>query len=459
MTNQEMIDAKIARLAVAPDKYGAATTQLIQMATQDSVATAFVNEYEGCWIYAHGGGWFQWTATHWALDTKKKVLHKIRELSRESNPHGKAANASAVFFGGVQKLLESDPQISRAFHEFDGNAHLLCCLNGVYDLRNGERGNHDPDFLMTQITAVPMGNGTPSRFIQFMDEIADGDSSLVEFLQMALGSCLSGAQEVHQLFYFYGATARNGKNTLADLLAYLLGDYACSFPAEALLNSRSHDSDICSLKGKRIAISSEVPDGSRWNEMRLKNLTSDTMLNARPLYGQWQEFPRMHKHIILGNHRPTLNTMDQGVTSKFVLVPFNVSFKGREDFDLPQKLKAEGPDILGWLLAGHLKWRENGMRLPPCKAVDEATNDYFDSQATVDMWVEERCRLVDNAHCVGREKTQAKYLYDDYREWKQGRGEQPMSLTRWGEHMGLRFRKVKANGVRYVGVLLKNSSD
>ena len=48
MTNQEMIDAKIARLAVAPDKYGAATTQLIQMATQDSVATAFVNEYEGC---------------------------------------------------------------------------------------------------------------------------------------------------------------------------------------------------------------------------------------------------------------------------------------------------------------------------------------------------------------------------------------------------------------------------
>jgi len=30
-----------------------------------------------------------------------------------------------------------------------------------------------------------------------------------------------------------------------------------------------------------------------------------------------------------------------------------------------------------------------------------------------------------------------------------------MSLARWGEHMGPRFRKVKANGVRYIGVLLK----
>ena len=453
MDNFEHVKDKIARLETHRDRVCAVTTQLIQTRTQDAVATAFANQYEGRWIHAHGGGWFQWTGKHWASDTTKQIPRKIRELARESNPYGKAANASAHFFYGVRKLLEADPVISRQFQEFDRNANLLCCPDAVYDLRDGSRRNHDPDLLMTQITAVPLGGDTPTRFVRFMDEIADIDSSLVEFLQMALGSCLSGAQEVHQLFYFYGATARNGKNTLADLIAFLLGDSATSFPAEALLHNRFHDSDICTLKGKRIAISSEVPDGSRCNEMRLKNLTSDTMLTARPMYGQWQEFPRTHKHIILGNHRPALNTMDQGVTSKFLLVPFKVSFKGREDFDLPQKLKAEGPDILGWLLKGHLKWRKNGMRLPPCKAVEEATNDYFESQATVDMWVEERCQHVDNEHCVGRDK--ANDLYQDYKNWKLDRGEQPMSLTRWGEHMAPSFRKVKANGVRYIGVLLK----
>ena len=97
------------------------------------------------------------------------------------------------------------------------------------------------------------------------------------------------------------------------------------------------------------------------------------------------------------------------------------------------------------------------VRLPGCKAVNEATTDYFESQATVDMWVEERCQLVDNFHCAGRAKAQASHLYGDYKNWKQDRGEQPMSLQCWAEHMGLRFEKVKANGVRYVGVLLKDA--
>lgn len=454
MDNFDHLSDKIARLDARQTKIGAVTTQLIQTGTQDAVATAFVNEYRGQWIYAHGGGWYQWRGTHWALDTTKQIRHQIRELARESNPNGKAANASAHFFQGVQTLLEADPEISREFHEFDRDANLLCCPDATYDLYDGTRVTHDPDLLITQITRVPMGKGTPTRFIQFINEIANNDESLVEFLQVALGSCLSGAQEVHKIFYFYGATARNGKNTLADLFAFLLGDYACYFPAEALMHGRSHDSDICSLKGKRVAISSEVPDRSRWNEMRLKNLTSDTKLTARPLYGSWQEFHRTHKHIILGNHRPALNTMDQGVTSKFVLVPFDVSFKGREDFDLPEKLRAEGPEILGWLMAGHLKWRANGMRLPSCQAVDEATKDYFESQATLDAWIEERCRLVDNAHCVGRDKAKASHLYQDYRQWKESRAEQPISMHLWGEHMRLRFKTVRANGIRYVGVLL-----
>ena len=108
-------------------------------------------------------------------------------------------------------------------------------------------------------------------------------------------------------------------------------------------------------------------------------------------------------------------------------------------------------------MAGHLKWRANGMRLPGCKAVDEATNDYFESQATVNMWVEERCQLVDNSHCAGRAKAQASHLYGDYKDWKLDRGEQPLAMHRWGEHMGLRFEKVKVDGVRYVGVLLKDA--
>ena len=66
----------------------------ITLGTQDAVATAFTNQYEGRFTLM---AWFQWTGKHWASDTTKQILHKIRELARESNPNGKAANASAHF--------------------------------------------------------------------------------------------------------------------------------------------------------------------------------------------------------------------------------------------------------------------------------------------------------------------------------------------------------------------------
>ena len=160
MDNFEHVKDKVARFQAHQSRVSAVTTQLIQTGTQDAVATAFANQYEGRWVHAHGGGWFQWTGKHWASDTTKQILHKIRELARESNPNGKAANASAHFFLGVQKLLEADPVISRPFNEFDRDANLLCCPDAIYDLRDGTKRTHDPDLLTTQITKVPMG-GTP----------------------------------------------------------------------------------------------------------------------------------------------------------------------------------------------------------------------------------------------------------------------------------------------------------
>ena len=40
---------------------------------------------------------------------------------------------------------------------------------------------------------------------------------------------------------------------------------------------------------------------------------------------------------------------------------------------------------------------------------------------------------------------------------KESRAEQPLAMHRWGEHMRLRFKWVRADGIRYVGVLLKEA--
>jgi len=51
-------------------------------------------------------------------------------------------------------------------------------------------------------------------------------------------------------------------------------------------------------------------------------------------------------------------------------IPWNYTLKPEEkDPDFAEKLKAESPGILNWMLAGLRRYLELGKRLPPCKAV------------------------------------------------------------------------------------------
>lgn len=429
--------------------------------TQDSVALAFAQSAVGDWLYAHGGGgWLRWTGSHWAPDTIETIRNEVRDLARWSNPEGKAAPASASFQDGVLKLLTADPAFARDYGDFDTDSSLLCTPAGVYDLSTMTRLEHSRDLLITQCTQVNPEPGRPERFLRFLSEISAGDDELVHFHRLSLGACLSGAPDNHWLLYWYGPTARNGKNTLADLIVWILGDYASTFPTESLMASKqSHPTDLLPVRGKRLVISSEVPDGSRWNEARLKQLVSDETLAARPLYSsRTLNFTRSHKHLIFGNFRPALNAMDPGLTSKLKLVPFNVSFLGREDLSLQSTLRAEAPMILHNLMEAHRQWVDNGRRLPACKVVDEATADYFSAQATVEMWLTECCRVFDNADWPAKDLPRASDLYDNYRNWKRSRGESPMTQQRWGEYMGQCFEKKNREGIRYVGVDLTNEA-
>lgn len=114
--------------------------------------------------------------------------------------------------------------------------------------------------------------------------------------------------------------------------------------------------------------------------------------------------------------------------------------------------------ILHNLMEAHQQWADNGRRLPACKLVDDATADYFSAQATVEMWLMECCREFDNTDVAVLQLPLASDLYNHYRWWKEHRGEQPMTMQRWGEYMGQRFEKKRREGTRYVGVTLSDES-
>lgn len=426
------------------------TQALLQNPTEDNVALAFKEVYGKQYVYLHDvGKWHRWTGKRWALDDEGSVLNAIRELARDHNPDGKAATARSSFYKGVETILRHDPGMVHSAGEFDADNYLLNTPGGIIDLRTGETWPATPEDCVTMITEVSPSNQGGTRFLKFMQEITDGDPELVTYLQTALGACLSGAIESHWLLFWYGPSSRNGKNTLGDTIKWLLGDYAGMMPTSALMSKErdSHATEMMNLKGKRLVISSEVPEGKFWDESRLKECTGEDELQGRYLYRDWVRFRRTHKHLIYGNHQPSLKNIDMAIQSRFKLVPFNVSFLGREDAELPSKLRAEASFILQWLIQGHTQWLEDGRKLPQCRAVDAVTREYFGNQGTVDNWLEERCVLEGVAS--------AKSLYLDYMRYKEERNEQPQNQTRWGSKMASKFEKGRSNGIVYAGVSLK----
>lgn len=422
---------------------------------QDMLAEIFAQRYEGSLVYAHDfGAWLEFNGYQWLKDPTRKAFEYARQLCRELGD-GKQTTRAA-FFSGVEQIAKCDPRLSCGSSEFDSDNYELNTPSGLYDLRTGEVKPHHPEQRLTKITAVAPTAAHGGVFLKAIREICGRDESLVLFHQVSLGAMLSGAREEHWLIYWFG-TGRNGKNLLADLVFSILGEYAHKLPSSALMSKKheSHLSELTGLRGVRLALSSEIEEGSFWNEARLKELTGDEFITARYMGRDAFTFTKSHKHLILGNHRPQIKTVDEAIKNRVLLVPFDVSFAGREDRDLPQKIRAEAGFVLHWLIEGHTAWMENGKRLPKCEAVERATKGYFAAQSTIEMWIEECCRKVDDPDRPASSWCTASELYDNYQQWKRARGEGPVSQTRFGEFMARAYEKTKGSrGFVYVGLEL-----
>ncbi len=430
---------------------------LANVGTQDAVALIFTQRMKGKMLYDRTrNSWMDYDGTRWRKDQWGKAYNLIRDISRELNYEGKASMGAASFCEGVDRHLQSAPEFARTTDQFDLYNYLLNTPAGTFDLRTCKMRPHDPtDFITLCTAAAPEPLGGES-FMQFMREITLNDLDLIQFHQVSLGACLSGAVESHWMLFWIGG-GRNGKNTLGDLVQDAMGDYARKVPASTLM-ARSfdgHPTDIANLQGLRLATSSEINDGDHWNEALINEVTGDATLSARFMRGDYFEFQRTHKHLIYGNYKPQLRSVSDGIRSRIKIVPFNASFKGRENADLPRLLREHLGYVLLWLMEGHRKWLVNGKQLPNCEAVEAESNQYFENQSTPQLWLAERTERVEKDDRPSLQFSKVGDLYRDYKQWKEARSERAVSLTRWLEVLR-GFEKVRSQlGTHYRGLRLR----
>jgi putative DNA primase/helicase len=300
---------------------------------------------------------------------------------------------------------------------------------------------------MTKITAVaPDGNCATPTWDGFLDRVAGGDADLVGFLQRMAGYALTGTTQEHALFFLHGAGA-NGKSTFINAVTAIVGDYHRAAAIETFTASQNerHPTDLAGLRGARLVTSVETEEGRRWAESKVKALTGGDKIAARFMRQDFFEFTPTFKLVIAGNHKPGLRSVNEAIRRRFHLVPFNVVIPPEQrDKSLGDRLRAEWPGILAWMVAGCIDWQKRG--LAPPIAVTNATAAYLEAEDAMAVWLDE----------TGTRDLEAweatKTLFASWKEWADKAGEHAGTMKRFVQNLETRGlapeRKKHARGFR-----------
>lgn len=357
----------------------------------------------------------------------------------------------------MMNLSRSEPEIPVLPDELDRDPYLLNVQNGTLDLRTWELREHDPADLITKMAGTHFDpNARAPRFEAFLREVLDGDPELIRFVQRLVGYSLTGSTKEQMLAFLYGL-GQNGKSTLLDVILEVMGDYGIQAEPELLLASygNTHPTGLADLHGARLAVTTEVAQGRRLDEVTVKQLTGGDRLKARFMRQDFFEFKPEFKILVAANHKPIIKGTDIAIWRRIRMVPFNVTIAPeKRDPDLGAKLRQELPGILAWAVRGCVDWTRNGLGAPA--AVVEATAEYRTEMDVMGEFLED-CTATGPGAEVG-----ATDLYKTYREWCENRGEKPVTQTVFGREMTDRgFDRGKDTDTRvttYLGVQLRKGS-
>ena len=393
--------------------------------------------------------WFSFDGKQWTVDETRETWSLARKLCREAssgvNKVREAKSiANAKTRAAVVSLAGEDRRLAATVDQWDADPWLLNTPGGVIDLRTGERRDHCAEDYMTKITAVAPNASCPTPLLsKFLDRVTDGDKKLQAYLARVTGYSLTGVTTEHAMFFLHGDGA-NGKSVFMNTIACVLGDYHRTAPIEVFTatNNEQHPTQLAMLRGARLVTATETEEGRRWAESRIKTLTGGDRIAARFMRQDFFEYTPQFKLMISGNHKPGLRSVDEAIRRRLNLVPFDVTIPEAErDKELTGKLKAEGPGVLAWMIAGCLEWQRVG--LAPPKIVTEATDAYLEDEDTIKLWVDEVCLQGEQYW------TPTNQLFASWQDWAEARGEYVIPSRRFVQRLeALGFERHRPNQVR-----------
>ncbi|MEI6268413.1 MAG: phage/plasmid primase, P4 family [Methylococcaceae bacterium] len=424
------------RLQGLSSRHGTITTRPL---TESGNAARMVDLYANNLFYVPSHSWIYWNGRSWLWDIDAAICRSLAaklpaQILTEALDYMSDVTLFANWSLNSQKIITINAAVSLlkdhaqmrlpvSLLNADNFAVGFDNASKVIDLKTGAvRPARQDDFITKTLGVDTVGDaGKAHKWTKFLNEVFDGDSELIDWMQRWCGYSMTGSVKEHLIIFCFGG-GRNGKSVFCETLSRVMGEYGCGVDIETFLEGSKKSGsdaspDIARLVNVRAVLSTEAPEGRKLNEGRIKSISGGDKQTARNLHQAPFDFLPQLKLTLVGNHKPTIRGTDRGIWSRIALIPFTRNFEaeGIMDVDLRDKLWDEAPHILAWLIEGCLKWQKVGLKDLP-KAVRNSTLEYQREQDVVGIWIDECCRL------GVAEKDTIACLFRSYQHWAQESG-------------------------------------
>ena len=432
----------------------------------------FADVFKDCLRYnVTAKEWYFYNGIIWmtdveSMETNKCAKRLIDELVRYAadidDPDGKYT----IFLGSLRKQNNRNRMIEDARDKFyikdeqlDKNPYLLNCQNGILDLKTFEFREHNSNDMLSKVCNAVYNDKAKSKdFEKFIDQIMMSDKNKIDFIQKILGYSLTGDTSLEKGFILYGPTTRNGKSTLMETIAYMLGNdkgYAMHIQPETLArrsykDSRQASGDIARLKGCRFLNASEPPKKMAFDSALLKNLLGRDSITARHVYEKDFEFLPEFTLFINSNYLPEIDDPTLFESERLVVIPFDRHFDVKEqDKTLKERLKSEEniSGVLNWCIEGLKKFNTEDFEIPGL--IKDATMEYRSISDQIGNFLFDCLKS-------SKDNIKAKDVYNAYCEWcKENDCSGKGKLEFYAELRvkGILSKKGTVNGVTYDNVV------
>jgi phage/plasmid-associated DNA primase len=216
---------------------------------------------------------------------------------------------------------------------------------------------------------------------------------------------------------------------IQNLMEFVFGDYQTSLQTTVLTRKRPESGaanpDMITVKAKRYIYMGEPDPGEKLNTSRMKQLSGEDRIEARPLFGDQEKIGMMGKLFLSCNEKPEISSMDNGTWRRIRVIPHVSTFKDPgdpsidptkhiypKDLTLKHKLREWRVSFLSMLVHYYeTEYLPYGLREPAI--VLEASNKYKEENDTFMRFFGERFIKEE-----GVEPLTDRTVIAQFREWK-----------------------------------------